>query len=42
MEIFKAVSDFIFVSDELTKADVIIIPGSSRTELAQRAAELLE
>ena len=42
MEILKAVSDFIFVSDELTKADVIIIPGSSRTELAQRAAELLE
>ncbi|MBP5414056.1 MAG: YdcF family protein [Lachnospiraceae bacterium] len=42
MEIFKAVSDFIFVSDELTKADVIIIPGSSRIELAERASKLLK
>ena len=35
MENIKAVSDFIFVSDELRESDVIIIPGSSRKELAE-------
>ena len=42
MDRFKAVSDFIFVSDDLSKADVIIIPGSSRKQLAERASKLLK
>ena len=42
MKNYKAVSDFIFVSDEISKADVIVIPGSSRKELAERATELLK
>ena len=42
MENIKAISDFIFVSDELSKSDVIIIPGSSRKELAERASELIK
>ena len=42
MENYKAVSDFIFVSDEISKADVIVIPGSSRKELAERASDLLK
>ena len=42
MENYKAVSDFIFVSDELIESDVIIVPGSSRKELAERACELLK
>ena len=42
MDYYKAVSDFIFVSDELSKSDVIIIPGSSRKELAERASKLIK
>ena len=39
---YKGVSDFIFVNDEIRGADVIIIPGSSRSELVERAYELLD
>lgn len=38
---YKGISDFIFVNDEISSADVIIIPGSSRSDLAERAYELL-
>lgn len=36
----RAVTDFIFVEDKPEKADVILIPGSRKTEHAVRAAEL--
>ena len=36
----RAVTDFIFVEDVPEKADVILIPGSRKTEHAIRAAEL--
>ena len=36
----RAVTDFVFVEDQPEKADVILIPGSRKTEHAIRAAEL--
>ena len=42
MENYEYISDYIFVSDELRIADVIIVPGSSRKELAERASDLLK
>ena len=36
-DLYSGISHFIFVSDIITYADVIIIPGSSRIELAEQA-----
>lgn len=40
-ENYKDISEFIFVEDQLKRADVIIIPGSSRKALAERAIWLI-
>lgn len=40
MRIVNEITDFIFVEDELEKADVIFIPGGSYPELPERAAGL--
>ncbi len=40
MRIIQEISDFIFVEDELEKADVIFVPGGSYPELPERAAVL--
>lgn len=37
---YEAISDFIFMEDEMKKADVILVAGGSKPQLAQRAAEL--
>jgi len=37
---FESITEFIFMEDEMEKADVILIPGGSHKELIQRAAEL--
>ena len=34
------ITDFIFVETEITPCDVILVPGGSRPQLAERAAEL--
>ena len=39
-DFIRAVTEFIFVQDAPEKADVILIPGSRKTEHAIRAAEL--
>jgi uncharacterized SAM-binding protein YcdF (DUF218 family) len=39
---FDCITDFIFVSDHPTKADIILIPGGMRRELMERAIELYE
>lgn len=36
----QAISDFIFMADEPEACDVILIPGASRAEITERAAEL--
>lgn len=38
----QAVTDFVFVPDCIFRADVILIPGGSRPELAWRATELFK
>ena len=38
----KDISDFIFIEDELQKADVILIPGGAYPELPELAAKLWE
>lgn len=38
----KDISDFIFVSDKLNSADVILIPGSSKWEISEKAALLYQ
>ena len=38
----KDISDFIFIEDELQKADVILIPGGAYPELPELAARLWE
>lgn len=40
MRIIEDISKFIFVTDTLEKADVIMIPGGSYPELPEKAAEL--
>lgn len=40
MRIIQDISKFVFVEDILEKADVIMIPGGSYPELAEKAAEL--
>lgn len=40
MRIIEDISKFVFVEDVLEKADVIMIPGGSYPELAEKAAEL--
>ncbi len=42
MRIVKEISDFIFVEDQLQKADAILIPGGAYPELAELAAELFQ
>lgn len=37
---YEAITSFIFMSDELEKADVILIPGGSQPALMERAAKL--
>ncbi|MCC8045896.1 MAG: YdcF family protein [Clostridiales bacterium] len=37
---YDAITDFIFVENQLEKSDIIFIPGSFRPELAQHAAQL--
>lgn len=37
---FECISDFIFAEDNITKCDVILIPGASHPQLAERAAYL--
>lgn len=37
---YEGISDFVFMEDSLKKADIILIPGSSRRELITRAVEL--
>lgn len=36
----KMFSDFIFVEHEITKADVIFVPGNGYPQMAEKAAEL--
>ncbi len=38
--VYLDLSNFIFVEDELKKADAILIPGSSKWQITERAAEL--
>lgn len=40
MSAIKCISDFIFAETEVEKADVILIPGASQSQLMERAAEL--
>lgn len=40
MRIIDDTSDFIFVQDEIQKADIIFIPGGSHPELGEYTAEL--
>lgn len=40
MRIIQDISKFVFVEDILEKADVIMIPGGSYPELAEKAADL--
>lgn len=40
MRYIDDISNFIFVEDELQKADIIFIPGGSYAEIAEKAAEL--
>jgi hypothetical protein len=35
-----AITDFVFVQSELAKVDIIMIPGTAQTVLAERASEL--
>jgi len=37
---YESISDFIFMEDEMGKADVILVAGGSKPQLALRAAEL--
>ena len=37
---YDNITDFIFVEDELEKADVIFVPGNRYPDMAERAAEL--
>ena len=37
---FNAITEFIFVDDAITTCDVILVPGGSHPQLAERAAEL--
>lgn len=39
-DIVRAISDFIFVEDEIKKADAIMVVGGSHPELGEKAAEL--
>lgn len=40
MDTKTAITNFIFVDDEIVQADVIILPGSSHKQLVDRAIEL--
>lgn len=40
MRVVKEISDFIFIEDELEKADAIMIPGGAYPELPELAAKL--
>lgn len=40
MKIIEDITNFIFVEDEIQKADIIFIPGGSHPELGEHAAEL--
>lgn len=42
MKIIDDISDFIFLQNEMQKADIIFIPGGSHPELGEHAAELWE
>lgn len=37
---YEAITDFIFMEDQIEKADIILIPGGSRIELINKAVEL--
>jgi len=37
---FESITEFIFMEDDIDKADVILVPGGSHKELIHRAAEL--
>ena len=37
----KAITDFIFISDELTKADIILILSASRPQLPEYDSQLI-
>ncbi|MBI9011576.1 MAG: YdcF family protein [Clostridiales bacterium] len=37
---FESITEFIFMEDDIEKADVILVPGGSHKELIHRAAEL--
>ena len=39
---FDCITDFIFVENEISPCDVILVPGGSHPQLMERAAELLE
>jgi hypothetical protein len=36
------ITDFIFVEDTITPCDVILVPGGSHPQLAEKAAELFK
>jgi uncharacterized SAM-binding protein YcdF (DUF218 family) len=38
----KAISDFIFVSDKLSKSDIIISPGTFRIDIIKKVLEIYE
>lgn len=42
MEFFKQVGEFIFMEDQLERADVIFLPGNGYPQMAERAAELFK
>jgi hypothetical protein len=39
---FDCITDFIFVENELSFCDIILIPGGSHPQLMEKAVELLE
>lgn len=39
---FDCITDFIFIEDAPAKADIILIPGGSKAQLAEKAAELFK
>lgn len=39
-QFLKEIEDFIFIEDELEKADVIFVPGNGYPQMAEKAAEL--
>jgi uncharacterized SAM-binding protein YcdF (DUF218 family) len=39
-DLFNSIAEFVFVENKISKSDIILIPGGSHVELANKAAEL--